>query len=155
MLTDRKKIGFFEIYVEISKQPKSFLPSVLSSLYRLPLISETKKEKKVKRRPKNLVLNSARHDTRNRGNVVGCGQSLTNELETKAILPLVATVDKGLTSLWHFRQIYSLDLGGSFESQIIPGLTLERKLAERKWKRAFRSLVASDGQNLIIEPASL
>lgn len=84
--------------------------------------------------------------------MVGCGQSLTNELETKAILPLVATVDKGLTSLWHFRQIYSLDLGGSFESQIIPGLTLERKLAERKWKRA---LVASDGQNLIIEPASL
>lgn len=64
-------------YIEISKQPKSFLPSVLSSLYRLPLISETKKEKKVKRRPKNLVLN--RHDTRNRGNVVGCGQSLTNE----------------------------------------------------------------------------
>lgn len=77
MLTDRKKIGFFEIHVEISKQPKSFFPSVLSSLYRLPLISETKKEKKVKRRPKNLVLN--RHDTRNRGNVVGCGQSLTNE----------------------------------------------------------------------------
>lgn len=64
-------------YIEISKQSKSFLPSVLSSLYRLPLISETKKEKKVKRRPKNLVLN--RHDTRNRGNVVGCGQSLTNE----------------------------------------------------------------------------
>lgn len=57
--------------------PNPFFLPFLSSLYRLPLISETKKEKKVKRRPKNLVLN--RHDTRNRGNVVGCGQSLTNE----------------------------------------------------------------------------